>query len=157
MNYTQEKEIAKRAELKLTSSLRNRTKSFGEHYRKETETSIKDAFAKAKVKRYKNKTTGRISYFMRNLAIKMPKHGFYLHYGVDTLRIGGTRTRTKPKNTTYQYVTHQFKVKETPFLDSVIKDSGVIPFVVENITESRMNTYNQELNFVFQEMREIDI
>lgn len=148
MEYRDELAIAKQAEQMLTSSLKNRTSSFASHYKKkEGEVSLKDAFAKSVVKRYGKKKEGNQQIFMRRLVIRMARHGFVQHYGVDTTRAGGTRQRTKPRNISYYYKPHQFQMKATPFIDEVIKQSKVVDFVSENIAELRAKNFAEELVF----------
>lgn len=148
MEYRDELAIAKQAEQMLTSSLKNRTSSFASHYKKkEGEVSLKDAFAKSVVKRYGKKKEGNQQIFMRRLVIRMARHGFVQHYGVDTIRAGGFRQRTKPKSILYHYKGHPFEMKATPFLDETIRQSGVIDFVIDNISRLRADTFAEELIF----------
>lgn len=148
MEYRDELAIAKQAEQMLTSSLKNRTSSFASHYKKkEGEVSLKDAFAKSVVKRYGKKKEGNQQIFMRRLVIRMARHGFVQHYGVDTIRAGGTRQRTKPRNISYYYKPHQFQMKATPFISEAIKQSKVVDFVSENIAELRAKNFAEELIF----------
>ncbi|AQY22692.1 hypothetical protein D1000_07080 [Riemerella anatipestifer] len=152
MEYREELQIAKKAEQMLTSALRNRTKSFKEHYnRKEDAASLKDAEAKAKIKRYGKFKDGNQKIFMRSLAIKMAKHGFAQHYGVDTVRQGAERKRTKPNNISYFYKEHDFKMEARPFIDTAIEDSGVIPFVMENVSKLRAQRFAEELIFTLKQ------
>ena len=76
MEYREELSIAKKAEQMLTSALRNRTQSFQEHYhKKDNDKSLKEAEAKASVKKYGKKKEGNQHVFMRSLAILMPSAG----------------------------------------------------------------------------------
>lgn len=148
MNYKNEREVAKKAEQMLTSAVRNKTSSFASHYRKkEGEASLKDAFAKSVVKRYGKKKEGNQQIFMRRLVLKMARHGFVQHYGVDTIRAGGQRQREKPRSIGYFYKPHQFRMKATPFIDEAIRQSKVIDFVSENIAELRAKNFAEELVF----------
>lgn len=148
MEYRDELAIAKQAEQMLTSSLKNRTSSFASHYKKkEGEASLKDAFAKSVVKRYGRKRDGNQQIFMRRLVIRMARHGFVQHYGVDTIRAGGDRQRTKPRNILYHYKGHHFDMEARPFLDETIRQSGVIDFVIDNISRLRADTFAEELIF----------
>ncbi|SDE69241.1 hypothetical protein [Riemerella columbipharyngis] len=133
MEYRDELMIAKKAEQMLTSALRNRTKSFKEHYHQDAKDSLKEAYAKARTKKYGKKKDGNQQIFMRSLAIRMPEHGFVQHYGVDTVRSGGTRERHKPKDTAYRFKAHYFKMKGTPFIDNAIEESGVVDFVANSV------------------------
>ncbi|MDO4763526.1 MAG: hypothetical protein Q4A00_04000 [Flavobacteriaceae bacterium] len=148
MEYRDELAIAKKAEKMLTSALQSKTQSFADHYhRKEGDKSLKQAFSKARVKRYGKKKDGNQKIFMRTLTIRMAKHGFVQHYGVDTIREGGDRKRTKPKAKTYHFGAHYYKMKATPFIDEAIRQSGVIDFVMENVGQLRANNFAEELVF----------
>lgn len=146
--YKDEIEVAKKAEQMLTSAVRNKTSRFADHYqRKEGKVSLKDAFAKSVVKRYGKKKEGNQQIFMRRLVIRMARHGFVQHYGVDTIRAGGTRQRTKPRSIEYLYDAHDFKMKATPFITEAIQQSKVIDFVAENVAKSRAKNFGEELVF----------
>lgn len=148
MEYRDELAIAKKAEQMLTKALQNKTQFFAEHYnKKEGEKSLKEAFAKAKVKTYGKKRSGNQRIFMRNLSIKMPQHGFIQHYGVDTIRKGGDRKRKKPKATVYHFAAHYFNMKASPFIDEAIEQSKVISFVSENIADVRGKAFAEALVF----------
>lgn len=137
--YNSELEVAKKAEQMLEASMRRKTSSFKDHInRKENEASLKDATAKAVVKRYISKKNGnRKKYYMRSLSIRMARHGFIQNYGVDTTRSGGDRSRQEPKNTNYGFKSHTMKMKAQPFINEAVKDSKVIEFVMENVTRIR--------------------
>lgn len=148
MEYREELQIAKQAEKMLTSALKNKTLRFADHYyRKPDEKSLKDAEAKSKVKRYGKFRDGNQKVFMRALVIKMARHGFVQHYGVDTIRQGAERQRTKPRNISYFYKPHNFKMAAKPFIDSAIDESGVVEFVMENISKLRAERFGEELIF----------
>ncbi len=137
MNFNNEKQVADAAVRKLESSLRSKTSRFADHYRNyPQEKSMKDATAYATVKKY-GKGRGTIKRYMTRLSIRMAKHGFIQHFGVNNLRESGSRTRKHPKETTYNFSAHYFNMKPTPFINSAIKQSGVIDFVMENITRLR--------------------
>jgi hypothetical protein len=137
--YNNELEVAKKAEQMLEASLRRKTSSFKDHVnRKENDTSLKDATAKAVVKRYISKKDGqKKKYYMRSLSIRMARHGFIQNYGVDTTRSGGDRSRQEPKNTNYGFKSHTMKMKAQPFINEAVKDSKVVEFVMENVTRIR--------------------
>ena len=136
--YTNELQIAKQAEKMLETSFRSKTASFADHInRKSSDVSLKDATAKAKVSQYGKIKDGTKQRYMRSLSIKMAKHGFVQNFGVDGVRAGGTRTRTKPKTTTYSFKAHTMKMKAKPFISDAIEQSGVIDFVLKNITTIR--------------------
>lgn len=131
--------IGKAAADKLSVALRSKTSSFADHVKgkKEGEASLKDAVAVARLKKYgliKNNTR---SYYLRAISLKMAKHGFIRHYGVNKTRAAGMRTRTQPKTTKYGFKSHFMKQPQKPFIDSVIQNSGVVNFVAEKIAENR--------------------
>lgn len=134
--YDNELQVAKRAEQMLEASLRSKTASFKDHInRKEGAASLKDVKAQARVKKYGSRQAGKA--YMRSLAIKMAKHGFVQHFGVDTVRSGGTRSRQRPKEVTYNFKSHVMKMKPQPFINEAVEKSGVIKFVMENVTKLR--------------------
>lgn len=147
MEYRDELAIAQKAERLLTNALQNKTNSFADHYRSKQEdnTSIKEAHAKAKVKRYGRKRDGNQKIFMRSLAIRMARHGFVQHYGVNTVRAGGERK--SKKGTPYRFTAHYFRMEAKPFIDKAIEQSGVADFVAENIAQLRADAFGEELLF----------
>ncbi len=139
--YKDERDIARKAEEMLETALRRKTSGFKAHYYRtadEEAKALKKAKAKAKVKKYGLVKDGTAKHYMRSLGIRMDRHGFVQHYGVDTLRedIKG-RTRHKPRTTTYGFKTHAMKLKARPFIDSAIAESGVVPFVLREVTKHR--------------------
>ena len=135
--YNTELEVAKKAERMLETSLRQKTSTFSDHIkRKEGDTSMKDATAKARVKQYKSSKSGKI-YYMRSISIRMARHGFIQHFGIDTTRKGGTRTRKKPRETTYSFKSHVMNMPAKPFINETVDNSRIIPFVMENVTRIR--------------------
>ncbi len=135
--YTNEREVARKAEQMLETALRNKTGGFKSHITGNGKSALKDAEVKAKVKKYGLVKNGTARYYMRKLSIKMERHGFIQHYGVNTLREGTKRTRQKPRITTYNFETHHMNLKPTPFIDSAIESSGVVPFVLREVTRLR--------------------
>ncbi|WP_372472642.1 hypothetical protein AB4865_07415 [Capnocytophaga sp. ARDL2] len=149
MEYRSELDIAKQSEKMLTQALQHQTQRFADHYNRPAgNKSIKDAVAKAKVKRYGKKRDGNQKIYMRSLSIQMARHGFVHHFGIDTTRKGGVRNRTKPKATTYHYAAHYYRLKATPFLDTAIENSGVINYVADNIAQLRADAFGEELLFL---------
>jgi len=137
MEFNSEKDIAARAERMLTNGLRAKTSGFASHVRNTPkDKSLKDAVGVAKLKTYGSAAGGTKTY-MTTLSIKMAKHGFIQHHGVDNQRNGGSRTRKKPKDTTYNFSAHYFKMPEKPFINAAINQSNVIPFVMENLVRFR--------------------
>ena len=136
--YKTEEEVAKKAEQMLEAALRQKTSSFRNHINRNPEDkSLKDATAKATVKKYGSKKNGNNVAYMRRLSIKMARHGFVQHFGVDTTRSGSTRTRKKPRETTYSFKSHVMNMPAKPFINEAVDNSGVIPFVMENVTRIR--------------------
>lgn len=136
--YTNEIQVAKKAEQILESALKSKVSSFGEHLnRKDGEASIQNIKVKSVVKKYGTKKAGNQQAYLRRIAIRMGRHGFIQHFGVDTIRNGGTRTRQKPKETQYNFKSHFFKMEAKPFINQAIEESGVIDFVMEEITKIR--------------------
>lgn len=135
--YKNEKELAAKAEQMLETSLRRETKRFARHVKGENKTSIREATAVAKTKKYGLVREGTDKHYIRKLSVKIAKHGIIQHYGVNTIRRGGKRTRKKPYETTYRFRHHRLNIKPTPFIDKAIKNSGVVPFLLKNITKIR--------------------
>ena len=120
----------------LQSSLRSKTSGFKDHVnRKDGDVSLKDATAKARTKKYGNRKTGKV--YMTSLSISMSRHGFIQHFGVDNTRSGSTRNRTKPRNITYSFKSHVMRMKAQPFINEAVKQSGVVGFVMENVSKLR--------------------
>ncbi len=153
MEFRNEKQVADAAVRKLESALRSKTSGFASHYRGDpADKSMKDATAFAKVKKY-GKGRGNIKRYMTSLSIRMTKYGFIQHFGIDNIRQSGTRFRSKPKETTYNFAAHYFKMKAQPFINSAIDQSGVIPFVMENITKLRSEELIYEIKNVIERHR----
>lgn len=133
-----DRQIGKQAAAKLNTVLRSKTSGFADHVnRPEGKKSLKDAKAVARLKKYGLISNGTRSHYLRAISIVMPKHGFIRHYGVNRIRAAGERNREKPRSFKYHYRSHQMKQTEKPFLDSVIRSSGVVEFVAEKIAEAR--------------------
>ena len=147
MNYFDELQIAEKAGQMLTTALRNKASSFADHYKgkKETEYHLKQSFAKAYVKQYGKKKNGNKQIFLRRLVIRMARHGFVQHYGVNNLRAGGFR-KSKLGNL-YHYDAHDMEMRAQPFIGDAIKQSGVIEFVSQNVAELRAKNFAEELIF----------
>lgn len=147
MEYRDELAIAEKAEQMLTRALRQKTSTFAQHYegKKEGKASLKDAEAKARVKKYGRKKDGNQQIFMRRLVIRMAGHGFVQYYGVDTIRAGGVRKSKMGKE--YHYNAHNMKMRASPFIGDAIRQSGVVDFVSQNIAEIRARNFGEELVF----------
>ncbi|MBB1542944.1 MAG: hypothetical protein HG446_000340 [Flavobacteriaceae bacterium] len=147
MEYRDELEIAQKAEQMLTGAIRNKTNSFADHYngKKEDEPSLKQASAKSYVKKYGRKKDGNQQIFLRRLVIRMARHGFVQHYGVNSLRAGGFR-KSKLGNS-YHYDAHDMEMRAQPFIGDAIKQSDVVEFVSQNVAELRAKNFAEELIF----------
>lgn len=149
--YNTELEVAKKAEQMLEAALRQKTSTFADHINRNPEDkSLKEATAKATVKRYGSKKNGNNVAYIRRLSIKMARHGFIQHFGVNNTRSGGTRTRKKPQEITYSFKSHIMNMKAKPFINEAVEKSGVIPFVMENVTKLR----SEELLFEVKKILE---
>ncbi|MCO4303708.1 hypothetical protein [Riemerella anatipestifer] len=137
MNVRNERDVAKIAAQLLTLSMRSKISSLGfkEHYNNNN-ASVSSAYGFSDYKPGKSKD-GSMRWYMNKLSLKMPRHGFIQHYGDDGVREGTKRTRHKPKTTTYNFATHYWKLQEKDFIDDAIKRSGVIDFVLENVSRLR--------------------
>ncbi len=141
-----ERQIAITAEQKLTSALRSSTNSFADHInRKSGNASIKEANAISRTKKSGYKKTNNDQYFLRSISIKMARHGFINHFGVNTLRAGGIRKREIPKSTTYNFKSHMMNQKPRPFINEAVRQSGVVDYVAEKIGESRAELLTNEI------------
>ena len=79
--------------------------------------------------------------YLKGIAIKMPRHGFIQHYGIEASRVraGGTRTREKPKQTTYFFRAHLYSkgMKEKPFINDAIEASEAVAYLAEELPKQR--------------------
>ncbi len=136
---TDERKIGKQAAEMLTRSLQHSVSGFKAHVTKSDEEEKKhlsDAHGAYKTKRYGDRKSGT-QHWLRTISIKMEKHGFVQHYGVDSLREGGYRTRKKPKETTYGFKAHAMNLPAKPFIHKAIENSGIVSFVMEEVMKSR--------------------
>lgn len=136
--YNTEEEVARKAEQMLQVSLRNQTASFKDHVnRRDGDPSLKEATASARLKQYGSVRAGTKKKFMRSLAIKMARHGFIQHFGVNVVRAGGHRSRKRPKSTTYSFKAHVMSMPAKPFINQAVDNSRVVDFVMQNVTRIR--------------------
>lgn len=137
-NSHAEKEIALRAEKMLSAALRSKigTLGFKQHISSSSRKSVSEAFGLSDYKIGKGKD-GDLRYYMNRLSMVMEKHGYIQNYGDNGVRSGGTRTRTKPQNTTYSFKTHVWKLPPNDFIEPAIRQSGVIEYVLNSLTEVR--------------------
>ncbi len=140
--YDTEKKVAEKAERLLENSLRNKIHGVGFNLGlDDNKASLADARAVSNMTRANE--SGQDWKIMANqefrkLSIEMEKHGFIQHYGANTTRenIKG-RIRKIPQTTTYNFKNHFYNLPAKDFIGKAINDSGVIPFVLENVTRIR--------------------
>ena len=92
-----------------------------------------------------NQVYGNQQIFLRRLVIRMARHGFVQHYGVNSLRAGGFR-KSKLGNS-YHYDAHDMEMRAQPFIGDAIKQSDVVEFVSQNVAELRAKNFAEELIF----------
>ena len=135
-----EKEIGKKAATLLRGSLQGEVSTrFGGHL-SGGKASLQAATAVARM-RYSKRADGTKQAYLKGIAIKMPRHGFIQHYGIESSRVraGGTRTREKPKQTTYFFRAHLYSkgIKEKPFIDEAIEASEAVAYLAEELPKQR--------------------
>ena len=134
-----EEEIGYKAAAMLQSALRNETSKFSRHLRKNEE-SLQNAQAVPRF-RTSERIEGYKQEYLKGIAIKMPRHGFVLHYGIESgrLRKSHQRTRHKPRETKYRVEAHLYRKgqKEQPFIDKVVNDSQVLDYLATAISQAR--------------------
>lgn len=146
MENIDDREIAKKAAKMLSAALRSKTGSFAEHVNRPADkASLKDSEAVSRLKKYGLVKNGNKQFYLRAVSIKMPKHGFIRHYGVNHRRAAGQRTRKDPKITTYSFKDHMMNQTAKPFLTQAIDTSGVLPYVTNAIAENRANEVAQNI------------
>ena len=131
-----ERQVARKAKQMLENSLRGNLSQFSEHMQGSKTKSIQDVKVSAKGKTYGENGRAK-TYYLRKISIRMERHGFVQHYGIDTLRAGGERNREKPKPFTYKYETHKMRMQDKPFIDKAIEQSGVIDYVLNSVARIR--------------------
>ncbi len=141
MKYNEEKIVGERAERMLESALLSKIGgAFKSHYkgkRDKKNIPLAKSTSSAGVKDWQG-TQGDTISFLNKVVVKMAKHGFVQHYGVDnTLRRSGERTREIPKKTTYGFKAHRMNMKATPFLKTAVDESGIVPYVSKEIARIR--------------------
>lgn len=131
-----ERQVAQKAKQMLENSLRGNMSQFSEHMQGSKTKSIREAKASYSGKSYGEKGMPK-AYYLRKVSIRMARHGFVQHYGVDTLRAGGERTRNKPRTFTYRYEVHKMRMQDKPFIDKAVEQSGVIDYVLDSVIKIR--------------------
>jgi len=137
MAFQNEKEIGLEAERKLTDALQQKVSSlsFKDHYGN-NKSLVTDTIGSADIKTSQN-TLGETVFYLNRLYLRMPHHGFIQHYGANTIRRAGNRTRKKPKSTTYGYAAHYYNLQDRDFIGKAIEQSGVLDFVMQEVTQIR--------------------
>ena len=134
-----EEEIGYKAAAMLQSALRNETSRFSRHIRND-DNALRNATAEP-VLPNSNRKEGYQQKYLRGLKIKMHRHGFVLHYGIESgrLRKSHQRTRHKPRETKYRVEAHLYRKgqKEQPFIDKVVNDSQVLDYLATAISQAR--------------------
>ena len=134
-----EEEIGYKAAAMLQSALRNETSRFSRHIRNKEE-SLQNTQAVPRF-RTSERIEGYKQQYLKGIAIKMHRHGFVLHYGIESgrLRKSHERTRHKPRETKYRVEAHLYRKgqKEQPFIDKVVKDSQVLDYLATAISQAR--------------------
>lgn len=151
MNYTEE-QIGKVAKRLLEDALLMEVASlFGEHYYQKEVNSRFSKHIRGNNKKeirelevyptYKNYTykDGRKKKFLKQVRIRLERHGFVQHYGIErfTLRDGGYRTSTRGKSFTIKPHKMREGMKPKLFIDKAVKESGIAEYVTKKITEYR--------------------
>lgn len=134
-----EEEIGYKAAAMLQSALRNETSRFSRHIRNKEE-SLQNTQAVPRF-RTSERIEGYKQQYLKGIAIKMHRHGFVLHYGIESgrLRKSHERTRHKPRETKYRVEAHLYRKgqKEQPFIDKVVNDSQVLEYLATAISQAR--------------------
>lgn len=148
-----EKKVAKQAENMLRAAMRSKISSLGfKNHVSGPKVKLADADAVAKI------NLGNISadntnlkYYMNSLSLQMGKHGFIQHYGSSGIRedLKG-RTRHKPKTTRYNFANHYFTLPAQDFIGKAVQQSGVVDYVLSNITEIRNQQIMLQLKNFFE-------
>ncbi|MGV4460735.1 hypothetical protein ACQ1Q5_04260 [Ornithobacterium rhinotracheale] len=129
-----EREVGKRASTLLQNKLRESVKSF-KHRGQSKDGRLKDLEVKPRLKRLKDEK-GTI-YFLNALTIKMEKHGFVQHHGANTLRHTHSVERKVPRFVHYIREAHRYDLPRHEFIDSAIKNSGVVPYLAQELSQIR--------------------
>ncbi len=146
-----DREVARQAEKMLEASLRAKTASFRDHVNRAPEdVSLKKATAKAGLKKYGSRRAGNLTHYMRSLSIRMTRHGFIQHHGVDTVRSGGSRTRTKPQTVSYGFKSHTMKMRAQPFINEAVESSRVVDYVMNNLSRIRAESLLVEVRRILE-------
>ncbi|MCK0203312.1 hypothetical protein MWN41_09845 [Ornithobacterium rhinotracheale] len=143
-----EKKIAQKASKDLQYRLRQGVKSFKSHSDGNRK-RLKDLEVKPRLKRLKDEK-GTI-YFLNALTIKMEKHGFIQHHGANTIRHAHGVERKIPRFVRYIREAHTYNLPRHEFIDSAIKNSGVVPYLAKELSEIRGY---QVLNNLMEKMAE---
>lgn len=148
MNTNSEIKVANKAVKLLQGEFDKKFKGFKSHFKGERNAKNKplsDSKISRKGKNWTGKKGDKI-YFLNKIVLKMSKHGFVQHYGVDNrLRSRHEVKRTAPKATTFLRHYHNYNLPAHEFIDSAVQESGVIPMVAKEISEIRGYNVMQNL------------
>lgn len=151
MNYTEE-QIGKVAKRLLEDALLMEVASlFGEHYyqremksrfsnhiRGNNKKEIRELEVYPTYKKY-TYIDGRKKKFLKQVRIRLERHGFVQHYGIEprTVRAGSSRISTLGKE--FSIEPHEIRkgMKPKLFIDKAVKESGIAEYVTKKITEYR--------------------
>lgn len=137
MEIKDEKQVARISEHMLAIAMGRKISSLGfKEHAQGSKQSISTATGRADTKVGKG-PNGTLKMYMNRLSLVMPRHGFVQHYGVAGIREGGQRTRHKPRSTTYNFASHYFKLPEKNYIGKAVQESGLVDFVLENISRIR--------------------
>lgn len=135
-----EKEIGKKAATLLRGSLQGKISARFSGHLSGGKESLQNATTIARM-RYSKRADGAKQAYLKGIAVKMPRHGFIQHYGIEASRVraGGTRTREKPKQKTYFFRAHLYSkgMKEKPFIDEAIEASEAVAYLAEELPKQR--------------------
>lgn len=140
MQTNTEIKVANKAVKLLQNEFNKKFRGFKSHFKGERDKDNKP-LADSKITRRGKHWTGKKGdkiYFLNKIVLKMSKHGFVQHYGVNNrLRAGHEVNRKNPKTTTFLRHYHNYKLPAHEFIDSAVQESGAIPLVAKEISEIR--------------------
>lgn len=138
MAFSNERAVGNSAASRLTASLKSNIRSVG--FKAHANNAKDDLMGYTKaiaVVHDQVNTLGETMPYLNKIVFRMPNHGFIQHYGTTTIRQNGRRTRKKPETKTYNFAAHYYNIPAKNFIDRAIRNSGIIDFVLSEITELR--------------------
>lgn len=140
MQTNTEIKVANKVVKLLQNEFDKKFRGFKSHFKGER-SSKNQPLSDSKITRRGKNWTGKKGdkiYFLNKIVLKMSKHGFVQHYGVDNrLRRANTVNRKNPKATTFLRHYHNYNLPAHEFIDSAVQESGAIPLVAKQISEIR--------------------